>query len=183
MKRGFTLIELMIVVVIIGILAAIAIPNFMSMRTRAKEASTQSNMHTLQLAGEDFSTQAEGAYPMTLLSEVKDVLGDMGITTSPNSNHLADADPADGQSVKPAGTIDVLLPGNNTYRNPFTPADHSVQSEAAQGIPATHTFVLSGEVFWIPDTTATTTNSSGGYTIKGDGANSLVLTLTLTSGQ
>jgi len=56
MRKGFTIIELMVVVVIIGILTAIAIPNFIKMVDKAKTASLIANMHTAQVAAELFAS-------------------------------------------------------------------------------------------------------------------------------
>ena len=82
-SKGFTLIELMIVVVIIGILAAIAIPNFISMQDRAREGSVKSNMHTLQLAVEDFAVQNDGDYP--LAADAAEVEGNLPNDAYPNN--------------------------------------------------------------------------------------------------
>ncbi|MCK4604117.1 MAG: prepilin-type N-terminal cleavage/methylation domain-containing protein [Deltaproteobacteria bacterium] len=63
--RGFTLIELMIVVAIIGILAAIAIPQFAAYRTRAFDTAAQSDLRNVRTSMEA-SFADNQAYPANL---------------------------------------------------------------------------------------------------------------------
>src|SRR4051812_47117589 len=62
MRRGFTLIELMIVVAIIGILAAIAIPNFLKFQARAKQSEPKGNLKAISTAEQSFASANEGAF-------------------------------------------------------------------------------------------------------------------------
>jgi len=60
--HAFTLIELLIVVAIIGILAAIAVPNFLQAQTRAKVARVESDMRSIAMALESYRVD-RNAYP------------------------------------------------------------------------------------------------------------------------
>ncbi len=92
--KGFTLIELMIVVMIIGILAVFVIPIFSRMIARSKEAAVRSNCHTVQLAAEDFAVQNEGVYA-----------ADVGADVTQANQSITD-----------------MLPGGALLENPFTKA-------------------------------------------------------------
>jgi prepilin-type N-terminal cleavage/methylation domain-containing protein len=122
-QKGFTLVEIMVAAIIIGVIVAIGIPNFIQMQNRAKEATVKANMHALQLAIEDFATQTLGVYP------------------------------DDAASSTPAGqTVEDLCPGGAYPENPFTFAPTVVAWDADPAIsgqmgvnPATTTaYIIKG---------------------------------------
>jgi prepilin-type N-terminal cleavage/methylation domain-containing protein len=111
-RKGFTLIELMIVVVIIGILAAIGIPSYMQIVGRAREGATKSNMHTLQIAAEDYAVTYDGTYATVMdLTHIADRL-------PPNFRNPFNGSTGDGGAWESRASVtapSTPLPGISSY--------------------------------------------------------------------
>jgi len=95
LQSGFTLVEILIVVVILGILAAIVIPQFTSASESAKSSSLVSQLQTIRSQLELYQVQHNGIYPVDTSSDAfwdqmtkkTDVHGDpiaVGDTTTPS---------------------------------------------------------------------------------------------------
>ena len=65
-KSGFTLVEIMIVVAIIALLAAIAIPNLLRARLSSNDSLAQSTLRAMSTGAETFGTANNGNYPTAI---------------------------------------------------------------------------------------------------------------------
>lgn len=77
-KRGFTLLELLIVISIIAILAATIIPNFIGFDAEARLAASKTNMNSLRTRVSLFRTK-QGKYPESLGDLLEVTYNDMGV--------------------------------------------------------------------------------------------------------
>lgn len=72
--KGFTLIELMIVVAVIGILAAVAIPKFAELLERSRDGATKGNLNAIRSAISIYYSQNEGRWPDDITTNFSEFL-------------------------------------------------------------------------------------------------------------
>jgi type IV pilus assembly protein PilA len=83
-EDGFTLVELLVVMLILGILAAIAVPAFFSQRDKARDADAKSAARTAETAIESYATDNGGSYDGATVAILKGI--------EPTLNNVDDAD-------------------------------------------------------------------------------------------
>lgn len=123
MKKAFTLIELLIVVAIIGILAAIAVPNFLNAQVRAKIARVKADMKAISTGMEMYYLDRNSYIPDANGSDLVGYMQPFSMLTTPVSYLSSVAnDPFGRNEVSDANeSFIIILTGSTLLPNIYTP--------------------------------------------------------------
>jgi type IV pilus assembly protein PilA len=134
-ESGFTLVELLVVMLIIGLLAAIAIPAFFNQRDKARDADAKESVRTMETAMETYSTDNDGVYTAADLDAL--VLIEPTISDAPQG-----ADDATPPVVDVAGPKEYTVTVESKTDNTFTihrldtgETDYTCTDEGEGGCP------------------------------------------------
>lgn len=122
-NRGFTLVEILIVVVILGILAAIVVPQFTNAANEARGGNIDTQESTIQNQLELFAARNNGAYPDLAGAEDWDFLVDEGYFKQPPANPFVTAGGAAAITVVEFGDATSTIADVEAEADAADPAD------------------------------------------------------------
>ncbi len=146
-KKGFTLIELMIVVAIIGILAAIAIPNFLKFQAKSKTSEAKTNLGAIFVGQTAFFADANGYGSFAAIGWGPSGTTRYGYTMSGGASMTNDADHV-APTTTPSPTFGTEVWTGNINQAPYA---GSVPAYGGAGGAAMFTAGAAGNIDNDPD--------------------------------